>query len=170
MTIKEMFSEAIKKSMQSADNIIEADKKAMAYAAIASALAESGLLLQKTVTDIKEEKDSLKPENNKTKEKQVENKEEKPIVEEPKKEIQEATATPKKEVETEPEDEWNDTTKEKYKEELEFIQQFDKDCLNECLNVFLQASEGEYTIKDLTPDIIQGFCTFLKKILAEQEE
>lgn len=149
--LKEVFTDLIVKGAKTAEVIPEADKKAMAYAALAQAIADSHLLIEFTQVDsIKleaEGKESIKPAASKGKKKATsKSKEETPVavveeeiksqdpIKEEIKEIvkeiaekEEATKTEEVPVEANEliiEDEWTEAMQNHFAEDLDLLNQY----------------------------------------------
>ena len=179
-TINEMFVKVVNEGFNSIKGISDFDKKALACAEMAKALAMTGMV---KTPDSKTEEDTIKieerPEETKKEENVSEEKESlksKPKTEsktkpKPKVKKQQDSAE-KKESEKAPISEWNEETREMYKEELEYIESLEKEYGEESVNEVLQDySKGNLEKSEqITPIDIQGFVAHLKELIASNEE
>lgn len=181
--VKDAFNGAISEAMKAADLLTDNKDRAMAFAAIASALAQTGLVDNASVDNVKKEKksdeepkkekrhsDSLKRSVKKI-EKETE---EKPEV--PKKEFEPLNPDPKKKIEEAKEgwtEEWTDEAVEHFADQLQYLEDFSEkygvDATNECLKEF---SSG--VMKDIASDVsplnIDSVVTAFKAFVAETEK
>lgn len=159
--IRETFILSINEGMKSASLIVEQDKKAMAYASIAEAIALSGLLSEKKGVTSKE---SLKPENFKGD--NVEEKEEAPVKTTPSNEevVEQAEAELQEEMQEETSCEWNDELQEKLATEINIVNEMTEtygvDKMNECVVAFTE--NPNLNLGDINPSNIKGFVAFLQ--------
>lgn len=179
-TVKEMFVSVIGESIKAAGAIIEQDKKAMAYAEIAKALAMTGLVgadsqLESDVSDKKQQtttsaKDALK---NKPNAKKVETapaqepKAEQPKVEQPKAEEPKAPVEPSVElVEV-----WNEDMQTAKAEEMKFILEQMEAIGNDELEVLIgKYSEGQLSsMTDITPLNVSAFVFYVKQTIKDND-
>ena len=173
-SVKETFNAMISKAIENTELIETPKDKAIAYAAIASALAQTGrvsdIIAEPLSEPVKE-----KPKKNADKMKKQPgflppDKEE--ILGEPVEETKKKIEEQKKESVPKFTSEWTDEAQEYYKDEFEYLEQFlekwDEDSFNQCLADF---SSG--TIKDfdgINPLNISALVTYLKVIDSQLEE
>jgi hypothetical protein len=164
-TVKGLFSTAITRGMAAAEKITDNNQRALAYAALADAMAKTGLIsgtnlddgeVVTTPAEVKG-KEALKPETGKNK----------PV---PEKKL---TPKPEEKPVEEPEltEEWTDEAAEKKAEQIEFVQglkaEYEEATLNNCVEQF---SEGVMkTLDEITPLNIDAFVEFMKGLIAQQE-
>lgn len=170
-SINQMFASMLSEGIKSTKAISDPEKKALACAELAKALAMTGLV---SVGDSEsaaseptpaEAKESLK-EKPKAAKKEKAKEEPKVAKEEPKaEEVAE-------EQEIEIVDEWTDEMIEHFSEQLSYIQglqeEYDEETLDECVKNF---SEGVFeSIEDISPLNIDGFIAYFQMLLADAEE
>lgn len=192
--VKDAFNGAISEAMKAADLLTDNKDRAMAFAAIASALAQTGLVDNASVDNVKKEKksdeepkkekrhsDSLKRSVKKIEKESEEKKEEAPVETEekpevPKKEFEPLNPDPKKKIEEAKEgwtEEWTDEAVEHFADQLQYLEDFSEkygvDATNECLKEF---SSG--VMKDIASDVsplnIDSVVTAFKAFVAETEK
>ena len=192
--VKDAFNGAISEAMKAADLLTDNKDRAMAFAAIASALAQTGLVDNASVDNVKKEKkndeepkkekrhsDSLKRSVKKIEKESEEKKEEAPTETEekpevPKKEFEPLNPDPKKKIEEAKEgwtEEWTDEAVEHFADQLQYLEDFSEkygvDATNECLKEF---SSG--VMKDIASDVsplnIDSVVTAFKAFVAETEK
>lgn len=176
-SVKDTFNAMISKAIENAELIDTPKDKAMAYAAIASALAQTGrasdLIMAEAVAEVekppKKNADKMKrqPGNLPPDKEEILGE----PVEETKKKIAEMKAEKKNEAPKFTE-EWTDEAQKYYEKELEYIEKFSEkwttDGLNDCISEF---SSG--TIKDIdgiNPLNIVGLTVYLKELEAAEKE
>ena len=186
MTIKEMFNKAITDAFKSAYLITDEDKKAVALAQIAAALAQTGAIApsdiednpekseEKEETKAKSEKKSYKP-----KKKQGEKLQKQPydlsdkVSEETSNEAPEETPNEASEDSEEVEmvEEWTDETMKKYDPELTYIADFNERNDHDGSTKLLDSCVEEYSSgvlhsfeKDITPRNVVSFVSWLKDV------
>jgi hypothetical protein len=173
-TVNEMFASAISEARKSAEMIADHKDKAMAYAAIASALAQTGLVsIQKTdaPVDAAKEKAPAKEEKPATTKKNADKMKRQPQDIAPPAEEEKPKAEEKKD---EPKftEEWTEQAEAHFGEELEYITKFSEnwgdDGLDECIKEF---SDGVLkTANDINPLNIVALVQYLKELEAQQED
>lgn len=184
--LEKVFTDFINEGAAAAKRITEQDKKAMAYAALAQAIADSHLMIESTplmsmstgVLDTTKEttgKDSLKEEagkgkntkaKDKTKEKAETVKADVAPVEPdaaPTEPIVEIVA----EIVAEISNEWTEEMKEMHKEELMTLDAYltewtEEYVCKECLSRYLE--NPDVTLEDVRPANIKGFLAYLVSI------
>lgn len=174
-TVKKLFSDAIQKGMQAATAITDPYQKATAYAALADAMAKTGLVAganleeteaettsAPTATATEKGKDSLKPEAAKSKAAPAPKKAEKAVEPEP----EQPTET-----EAELTEEWTDEMVELKSDQIAFISQlkeeYEEEALNGCVEQF---SEGVMSsLDEITPLNIDAFVAFMQALINQQE-
>ena len=192
--VKDAFNGAISEAMKAADLLTDNKDRAMAFAAIASALAQTGLVDNASVDNVKKEKKSdeepkkekrhsyslkrsvkkIEKESEEKKEEAPAETEEKPEV--PKKEVEPLNPDPKKKIEEAKEgwtEEWTDEAVEHFADQLQYLEDFSEkygvDATNECLKEF---SSG--VMKDIASDVsplnIDSVVTAFKAFVAETEK
>ena len=187
--ISQTFVKALKKGFDAANMITEQDKKALAYAELAKAIAATGLVEDVDVSDAettdKEDapkktdnkkatnikKDALKPESGKGAKPKEEVEEKAPVQEEIAPVEEEAQTETQSEVEIE--EEWTDAMVELKSDVLARLAQYTAEdawgeeyVYNDCVSSFFESAE--ITGKDnIRPTNIDGFVTYLDQ-LAEQ--
>lgn len=141
----EIFVGTINKALKACENISEQDKKAMALAEVAKALAMSGRV-------------STGQGNNQPE----------PVTEEEveQEEVEQETTDEKADPR-----EWTEEMEEKYADELKFIaelkEEYDEEEINKVVRVW---SEEEYrSLEDITPLNISAFVDYLKDLTEEEE-
>ena len=182
MTIKEMFNKAITDAFKSAYLITEEDKKAVALAQIAAALAQTGAIAssdiednsekseEKEETKAKSEKKSYKP-----KKKQGEKLQKQPydLSDEASEETPEETPNeaPEDSEEVEMAEEWTDETMKKYDPELTYIEDFNERNDPDGSTKLLDSCVEEYSSgvlhsfeEDITPRNVVSFVSWLKDV------
>jgi hypothetical protein len=174
-TIKRLFSDAIQQGMKAANGITDFYEKAIAYAALADAMARTGLIagnnLEEAETDAtaaasttEKGKNSLKPEATKTKAAPAASKKEEKKVE----------PEPKPAAETEPEltEEWTDEMVELKSEQIAFInklkEEYEESALNNCVEQFSEKTMS--TLDEITPLNIDAFVAFMQALINQQEQ
>lgn len=174
MTIKEMFNKAITDAFKSAYLITEEDKKAVALAQIAAALAQTGAIASSDIEESSEKKEV------ETTEKKKETKSHTPKKKQGEKLQKQPYDLPEKEDEAQEEvemaEEWTDETMQKYDAELKYIEDFaernDNDdsagLLDSCVDEF--SSGVLHSFDDITPRNIVSFVSWLKDIEASASE
>lgn len=192
--VKDTFNGAISEAMKAADLLTDSKDRAMAFAAIASALAQTGLVDNASVDSVKKEEkkeevpkkekrhsDSLKRSVKKIEKESEEKKEEAPAETEekpevPKKEFEPLNPDPKKKIDEAKEgwtEEWTDEAVEHFADQLQYLEDFSEkygvDATNECLKEF---SSG--VMKDIASDVsplnIDSVVTAFKAFVAETEK
>ena len=175
-SVKEIFNSMIGKAIENAGLIESPRDKAMAYAAIAQALATTGKIGD-DVAISKESKPAKQAKNADKLKRQPKNlepedvKEEEKAEEKPKEDVEETTSAEEPVAEapdTEEDNEWTDEAQDKHAEELEYLEEFiekwGEDGLAECVKEF---SKG--TLKngfdDVTPGNIKAIVIYLKEIV-----
>lgn len=157
-TIKETFNGAISEAIKNAELISDSYQKAMVYASVAQALAQSGLLVNgdtvevvaKTKTEAKAEKKESKPKKTAdTLKRQPETiPEEEPVKEPEEASVEEVPAENSKDWT----EEWTDEAIEFFNDELnyitEFVDHWGEESANECLAEYSNGS-----LKDISADI-----------------
>lgn len=173
-TIKGLFTQAIVEGMAAAKKISENKDKALAYAALADAMARTGLVVgtnldEETPTEEVKGKDSLAPEKQKTPAPAAKPKPQppQPQVENDLESIEEPASA-----EAELTDEWTEETIELKAAGVAFIntlkEQYDEETLNNCVGQF---SEGTMkTLAEITPLNIDGFVSFMEALIAAASE
>ena len=192
--VKDAFNGAISEAMKAADLLTDNKDRAMAFAAIASALAQTGLVDNASVDSVKKEEkkeeapkkekrhsDSLKrsvkkieADDEKVEEEAPAEAEEKPEI--PKKEFEPLNPDPKKKIEEAKEgwtEEWTDEAVEHFADQLQYLEDFsDKygvEATNECLKEF---SSG--VMKDIASDVsplnIDSVVTAFKAFVDETDK
>ena len=176
-SVNQMFATMMSEGMTAAKAISDPEKKAMACAELAKALAMTGLIVigdtpttvVETPADAKEAlKEKPKPkQTSKAKEEAKETQE--PAAEEE----TEATETeaPAESGQAEVVDEWTEEMVEMFSEQLATIQQlqeeYDEETLDDCVKNF---SEGVLNgIEDISPLNIDGFIAYIQMLLADAE-
>lgn len=169
--VKEMFSDMIEEAVKSAKMISDPGDKACAYANIASALAQTGMVSSETISaDITEKKTAKHSDKMKKQPKTIEPKEEKAEVKEaPKK------AAPKKP--TEWTEEWTEEAVEHFSKQLEYLSSFSEkygeaeaeSALNECLEDFSSGSLHNVA-DDVNPLNIVAFTAYVSQLMSADEE
>ena len=171
MTIKEMFNKAITDAFKSAYLITEEDKKAVALAQIAAALAQTGAIAPSDIEESSEKKEVETTEKKKEakshtpKKKQGEKLQKQPY-DLPEKEEKEAQE------EVEMAEEWTDETMQRYDAELKYIEDFVERNDNDDSAGLLDSCVGEFSsgvlhsFDDITPRNIVSFVSWLKDIEA----
>lgn len=197
-SIKELFIKSITEGMKAAEMVSDASQKAQAYAALASALAETGLVKTKD-SDVSEPigKESLKPEATKGRGKKktaapaepevVEEVQEVPVqeVEEVVEEEVIVPVTQEEEVAvevaeeeaiqeaSEPEltEEWTDEASAALADEIEFIGYLKEAYDEDQINECIASfSEGLFnSLDDINPLNIKGFVAFMQCLIAEAD-
>ena len=196
MTIKEMFNKAITDAFKSAYLITEEDKKAVALAQIAAALAQTGAIAPSDIEDNSEktgEKEKTKVENKekadekksyKPKKKQGEKLQKQPYdlpdeaSDEASDKVSEETPNEASEnsEEVEMAEEWTDEAMQKYDPELKYIEDFSErnggddptGLLDSCVVEF--SSGVLHNFDDITPRNVVSFVSWLKDIEASASE
>jgi hypothetical protein len=177
-TIKEIFVKAINNGLKATETIVESKDKAMAYAALASALAQSGLILTNATADTETSTPAVSKDAN-TKA-AAPAKEVKPESKTPGKEaLKQGTdkgvkpeetkveaAAEQKEVEL-PET-WTDEAVEIKAEQIEALgklrEEYGDEIMNQGVEMF---SEGVYkTIEDINPRNIDAFLAFVTAMIS----
>lgn len=180
-SISQMFVNVINEGIKATQAISEADKKALACAELAKALAMSGLVTVigsesgEIEASVSEAKESLKDKPKEKKKpaaaaKKEEEKVKKETAPEPEPEPEEAQEESSGEVELV--DEWTEEMIEIKSEQLEVIQElqdeYDEETLDECVKNF---SEGVLeSIEDISPLNIDGFIAYIQLLLSDAEE
>ena len=185
MTIKEMFNKAITDAFKSAYLITEEDKKAVALAQIAAALAQTGAIASSDIEDNSEkseEKEETKAKNEKKsykpKKKQGEKLQKQPydlsdeVPDKVSKEISEEAPNEVSEdsEEVEMAEEWTDETMEKYNSELTYIEDFNErndpdgstKLLDSCVEEY--SSGVLHSFEDIKPRNVVSFVSWLKDV------
>lgn len=192
MTIKEMFNKAITDAFKSAYLITEEDKKAVALAQIAAALAQTGAIASSDIEDNSEkseEKEETKVENKekadekksyKPKKKQGEKLQKQPydLSDEASEKVSEETPNGASEdsEEVEMAEEWTDETMKKYDPELTYIEDFAERNGNDDPTGLLDSCVGEFSsgvlhsFDDIKPRNVVSFVSWLKDIEASASE
>jgi hypothetical protein len=176
-SINQMFANMMSEGITAAKAISDPEKKALACAELAKALAMTGLIsvggetAPVATTPAAEGKEALK-EKAKPKQKPV--KETAEAVEETQETAEETTEeeTPAESGEVTVVEEWNDEMVEMFSEQLEVVQQlqeeYDEETLDECVKNF---SEGVLNgIEDISPLNIDGFIAYIQMLLADAGE
>lgn len=183
MTIKEMFNKAITDAFKSAYLITEEDKKAVALAQIAAALAQTGAIApsdiednsekseEKEETKAKSEKKSYKP-----KKKQGEKLQKQPydLPDEASEKTSNGASEDSEDVEMA--EEWTDETMKKYDPELTYIEDFAERNGNDDPTGLLDSCVGEFSsgvlhsFDDIKPRNVVSFVSWLKDIEASASE
>lgn len=183
MTIKEMFNKAITDAFKSAYLITEEDKKAVALAQIAAALAQTGAIAPSDIEDNSEkaeEKEEIKEKADekksyKPKKKQGEKLQKQPydLSDEASEKISEETPNEASEdsEEVEMAEEWTDETMEKYDPELRYIEDFNERNDPDGSTKLLDSCVEEYSSgvlhsfeEDITPRNVVSFVSWLKDV------
>lgn len=186
MTIKEMFNKAITDAFKSAYLITEEDKKAVALAQIAAALAQTGAIAPSDIEDNSEkaeEKEETKEKNEKKsykpKKKQGEKLQKQPYdlsdeaSEKTSNEAPEETPNEASEdsEEVEMAEEWTDEMMEKYDPELRYIEDFNERNDPDGSTKLLDSCVEEYSSgvlhsfeEDITPRNVVSFVSWLKDV------
>lgn len=183
------FVSLVETGWESIQAISDPEKKALAVAELAKAVAATGLVghldvAPMTAEQASETKEAIKADKPGATTKAAPEPEKQKVAPEPKKE--KAAPAPKKEEpaaevqaqvteSSESTDEWNEVTEAKYAKELEYIGALmdsygdeGPDIINECVADF---SEGNYkSFEDITPSNIIGFVAFLELLLKSAEE
>ena len=188
MTIKEMFNKAITDAFKSAYLITEEDKKAVALAQIAAALAQTGAIAPSDIEDNSEkaeEKEETKAKNAdekksyKPKKKQGEKLQKQPydlpdeasekISNEAPEKTPNETSGDSEEVEMA--EEWTDETMKKYDSELTYIEDFNERNDPDGSTKLLDSCVEEYSSgvlhsfeEDITPRNVVSFVSWLKDV------
>lgn len=181
-TVKKLFSEALQNGMKAANGITDNYQRATAYAALASAMAKTGLVAGGNLEETDAEataapaattekgKDSLKPETAKAKAAPA------PIAPAAKKEEKKAEPEPAAEepaTEEEPEltEEWTDEMVELKGEQIAFIselkEQYEEATLNDCVEQFSEKTMS--SLDEITPLNIDAFVAFMQALINQQE-
>lgn len=195
--VKDAFNGAISEAMKAADLLTDNKDRAMAFAAIASALAQTGLVDNASVDSVKKEekkeeapkKEKRHSDSLKRSVKKIDKTEEEPVKEEapeekgeeekpevPKKEFEPLNPDPKKKIEEAKEgwtEEWTDEAVEHFADQLQYLEDFsDKygvEATNECLKEF---SSG--VMKDIASDVsplnIDSVVTAFKAFVDETDK
>jgi hypothetical protein len=170
-TITQMFNKAINEANKSVAQITDPIQKAMAYAAIAQALAQTGgvdasvkgddarVEAPSNVVSMADSKDSLK---NKPKASTAAKKEEAPVPV-----VQE---NPVATDELQLPEEWTEEAMELLQSELEFVQekqkQYGDEALDNCVKAF--SNEVLNSVGDINPCNIKGFVAYIMDCEADQ--
>lgn len=186
MTIKEMFNKAITDAFKSAYLITEEDKKAVALAQIAAALAQTGAIASSDIEDNSEkseEKEETKAKNEKKadekksykpKKKQGEKLQKQPydLSDEASDKVSEEIPNEASEdsEEVEMAEEWTDEMMEKYNPELTYIEDFNErndpdgstKLLDSCVEEY--SSGVLHSFEDITPRNVVSFVSWLKDV------
>lgn len=173
-SVKSMFSEALTKGMAAAANIPDSYNKAMAYAALAQAAAQTGLMTiaAETAMEVKGAEDKEVKEVPAKEEKAGKESLKAPAKGTGLKPAAPAKETPKEEPkQIEDTTEWTEEMVAKYKEDIDvvgkFREEYGDESINQCVEQF---SEG--TMKsvedDITPLNIKAFRTFLETLASQQ--
>ena len=186
MTIKEMFNKAITDAFKSAYLITEEDKKAVALAQIAAALAQTGAIASSDIEDNSEKSEEKEETKVKNKEKADEKKSYKPkkkqgeklqkqpydLSDEASEETPEETPNEASEdsEEVEMAEEWTDEMMEKYNPELTYIEDFNErndpdgstKLLDSCVEEY--SSGVLHSFEDITPRNVVSFVSWLKDV------
>ena len=189
MTIKEMFNKAITDAFKSAYLITEEDKKAVALAQIAAALAQTGAIAPSDIEDNSEkpeEKEETKAKADekksyKPKKKQGEKLQKQPydLSDEASEEISEETPNEASEdpEEVEMAEEWTDEMMEKYNPELTYIEDFNERNDPDGSTKLLDSCVEEYSSgvlhsfeEDITPRNVVSFVSWLKDVESSASE
>ena len=189
MTIKEMFNKAITDAFKSAYLITEEDKKAVALAQIAAALAQTGAIAPSDIEDNSEkpeEKEETKAKADekksyKPKKKQGEKLQKQPydLSDEASEEISEETPNEASEdpEEVEMAEEWTDEMMEKYNPELTYIEDFNERNDPDGSTKLLDSGVEEYSSgvlhsfeEDITPRNVVSFVSWLKDVESSASE
>ena len=197
MTIKEMFNKAITDAFKSAYLITEEDKKAVALAQIATALAQTGAIAPSDIEDNSEkaeekeetkekadEKKSYKPKKKQGEKLQKQpydlsdevpdEASEKTSNEAPEETPNEASEDPE---EVEMAEEWTDETMKKYDPELTYIEDFNERNDPDGSTKLLDSCVEEYSSgvlhsfeEDITPRNVVSFVSWLKDVESSASE
>ena len=193
MTIKEMFNKAITDAFKSAYLITEEDKKAVALAQIAAALAQTGAIAPSDIEDNSEkaeEKEETKAKADekksyKPKKKQGEKLQKQPYdlsdeaSEKTSNEAPEETPNEASEdsEEVEMAEEWTDEMMEKYNPELTYIEDFNERNDPDGSTKLLDSCVEEYSSgvlhsfeEDITPRNVVSFVSWLKDVESSASE
>ncbi|MCY7866017.1 hypothetical protein P8918_12670 [Bacillus spizizenii] len=172
-SINHMFATMLNDGITASKAISDPEKKALACAELAKALAMTGLV---SVVDSEsanaatpeEEKESLK-EKAKPRQKATSKREKAPVpaAEEPKEEA----AAEEADSEVEVTDEWTEEMVDQFSEQLARIEQlqeeYDEETLDDCVKNF---SEGVLNgIEDISPLNIDGFIAYIQMLLSDAE-
>lgn len=198
-SIKELFIKSITEGMKAAEMVSDASQKALAYAAIASALAETGLVRSKDEVAEPVGKEALKPEATKGKSKrkaapvpEPEVIEEEVVAEvitpeavEEEEEVVAEVVTPEQEEavkqaeeeaieeasEVELTEEWTDEASAALANEIQFIAYLKEAYDEEQINECITSfSEGLFnSLDDINPLNIKGFVAFMQCLIAEAD-
>ena len=191
MTIKEMFNKAITDAFKSAYLITEEDKKAVALAQIAAALAQTGAIASSDIEDNSEKAEEKKETKVESKEKADEKKSYKPkkkqgekLQKQPYDLSDEASDKASKEnseetpneasedsEEVEMAEEWTDEMMKKYDPELTYIEDFNERNDPDGSTKLLDSCVEEYSSgvlhsfeEDITPRNVVSFVSWLKDV------
>ena len=168
-SVKEMFNTVVGKAIQNAELIETSKDKAMAYAAIAQALALTGKVGNDvTVAEV----ESKPPKNADKMKRQPQDLAPEEMPKEEKKPIKKEEKVSKKKEET-PKftEEWTEEAMEHFADELtyidDFTQSWTEEGLNECLKEF--SSGVLKSMDDVNPMNINAVVEYLKSVVAEEE-
>ena len=185
MTIKEMFNKAITDAFKSAYLITEEDKKAVALAQIAAALAQTGAIAPSDIEDNSEkpeEKEETKAKADEKKSYKPKKKQGEKLQKQPYDLSDEASEKTSNEASEDPEEvemaeEWTDEMMEKYNPELTYIEDFNERNDPDGSTKLLDSGVEEYSSgvlhsfeEDITPRNVVSFVSWLKDVESSASE
>lgn len=176
--LTKVFSTALQKGFDAAKLIVEPKDKALAYAELVKAIAQTGLVVDtEIIEEIKEKetkkksgKDSLKAESGKGKKKTEEPVEQAPVDETPK--ASEVTEDIEEDI-PEEDDNWeSEAIREAKNDQLELLQEYVTAWGEDYVyNTLLEAwSEGTFSgVENVRPSNIDGFLAYIAELVKQNE-